>query len=124
MIRPERKVQPDFALLDGFDGMWRAGDSIFGIQNGMRPMRIVELRLSTDKSRVVEWNHWENANPAWTEPVGGSISGSALVYVGTGQWDRFGEGGILTGDRPPAPTEIRELLLMRTYDSVARSGRP
>ena len=94
-------------MLDGIDGLWLVGDSLVGIQNGLRPMRIVRLELSADRTRVVSAHDWERANPAWTEPVSGTVARSRLVYVATGQWDRFGQGGAPVGDRPAVPTEIR-----------------
>jgi hypothetical protein len=99
-------------LLDGIDGLWLDGDRLVGVQNGARPIRVVELTLSADKTRVTAATVREKAHPAWTEPVGGSVSDGELIYVATGQWDRFGDGGALTGDRPPAPTEIRALPLL------------
>jgi hypothetical protein len=98
-------------LLDGIDGLWRDGERLIGVQNGARPMRIVELRLSPDGTRVVAAQALERAHGAWTEPVGGNVSDGELVYVATGQWDRFGDGGAVTGDRPPLSTEIRALPL-------------
>ena len=98
-------------LLDGIDGLWRQGDRLIGVQNGARPIRIVELTLSADESRVIAASDRERAHPAWTEPVGGNITDGELVYVATGQWDRFGEGGEPVEERPPAPTEIRILPL-------------
>lgn len=99
------------ALLDGIDGLWLDGDRLIGVQNGARPMGIVELTLSQDRARIVASRYREKAHPAWTEPLGGTVSGGELVYVATGQWDRFGEGGALKDERPAVPTEIRALPL-------------
>lgn len=98
-------------LLDGIDGMWRRGDRIVAIQNGTRPARIVELTMARDGKRVGAIRVLERAHSAWTEPVGGSLSGNELIYVATGQWDRFGDGGARVADKPPIPTEIRALPL-------------
>ncbi len=98
-------------LIDGIDGMWRRGDTIIAIQNGVRPARIVALAMSPDGHRVRSLRVLERAHPSWTEPVGGSLVGDELIYVATGQWDRFGPGGARVGERPPGPTEIRALPL-------------
>ena len=100
-------------LLDGIDGLWLVGGKLIGVQNGARPMRIVELALSPDGAGVITADIREKAHSAWTEPVGGSISGDELVYVATGQWDRFGDGGVPSRDKPPGPTQIRVLSLSR-----------
>jgi len=94
-------------LLDGIDGMWRHGDEIIAIQNGTRPARIVALKMSPDGLRVIALRVIERAHRAWTEPTGGALVGDDLIYVATGQWDRFGDGGVPSADNPPAPTEIR-----------------
>ncbi|GAA0279790.1 hypothetical protein GCM10009127_21130 [Alteraurantiacibacter aestuarii] len=51
----------------------------------------------------------EPTNPAWTEPLGGSVSQGVLLYVATGQWDRFAQGGRVNEGQEPVPTEIRSL---------------
>ena len=98
-------------LLDGIDGLWREGERLIGVQNGARPMRIVEFTLSPDGNRIVGARERERAHSGWTEPVAGNITNGELVYVATGQWDRFGDGGAPTGERAAVPTEIRVLPL-------------
>jgi hypothetical protein len=98
-------------LLDGIDGMWRHGETIVAVQNGARPTRIVALTVSPDGRRIRGARVLERAHSSWTEPVGGNLANDELVYVATGQWDRFGDGGTPTVERAPAPTEIRALPL-------------
>jgi hypothetical protein len=98
-------------LLDGIDGMWRRGDEIIAIQNGARPPRIISLTMSPDGTRVTALRVLERAQRAWTEPTGGALVGDDLIYIATGQWDRFGDGGVPSAENPPVPTEIRILPL-------------
>ena len=91
--------------------MWRYGETIVAVQNGGRPMRIVALSMSADGRRIEDMHVLERAHTAWTEPVGGTLSKGELVYVATGQWDRFGDGGSPVGERAPALTQIRALPL-------------
>ncbi|MDN3645306.1 hypothetical protein QWY75_03675 [Pontixanthobacter aestiaquae] len=98
-------------ILDGIDGLWRHGNRLIGIQNGMSPMRIVAIDLSADGLSATNLTVLEQAHPTWTEPLGGSIQGDALYYVANGQWDRFGKGGTLNPDKPPIPTLVRRLPL-------------
>ena len=98
-------------ILDGIDGVWRVGNSLIAVQNGMKPMRIVEISLSANGNyatglRVLEQNHSD-----WSEPLGGSVYGGALYYVSTGQWDRFDAGGTLKDGLSPIPTQVRRLPL-------------
>lgn len=97
-------------LLDGVDGLWRHGNELIAVQNGTSPMRISAFTLSENGTRIVAARILEQGHPDWTEPLGGSISGDALVYVGTGQWDRY-ENGVLREGMEAIPTQIRRLPL-------------
>jgi hypothetical protein len=99
------------AMLDGIDGLWRTGRSLVAIQNGTSPMRIVRLDISDDWLTVQQLTVLEQAHSGWTEPVGGAVWDGQLVYVATGQWDRFGAGGAVLEGKTPGPTEIRALAV-------------
>jgi len=98
--------------LDGIDGLWWSGNSLIAVQNGTSPRRIVRLRPGVGYAQILSAELLEQANPAWSEPLSGGIDGTALIYVGNGQWDRF-EGGQSNSGQPPLPTEVR-LLQLRT----------
>lgn len=110
-------------LLDGIDGMWLHRDRLIGVQNGSRPTRIVELHLEDNGTEIGLAVNLEAAHPAWTEPLGGSVSNDVLVYVANGQWDRFGPGGAPVDGKPPVPTEIRALdLEARRFETPKNPG--
>lgn len=96
--------------LDGTDGLWLHEGELIAVQNGTSPMRISAFTLSEDGTRIIAARVLEQAHPAWTEPLGGSISDGALVYVATGQWDRYDK-GILREGVEAIPTQIRRLPL-------------
>ncbi|MEL1250163.1 hypothetical protein [Aurantiacibacter gilvus] len=115
---PSRQVyrlqMEEHALLDGVDGLWLYGNELVAMQNGLGPMRLIAITLgggpaSAASYRVIERNH-----PGWTEPLGGAISGNALVYIGTGQWELFGEGGALAEGLEPQPTAIHRVPLVES----------
>lgn len=97
--------------LDGVDGLWLHGQELIAMQNGTSPMRIVALHLSADGARITGHRVLEQANPEWTEPLGGNIAGGSLYYVGTGQWERY-EKGTLREGMSAIPTIIRQLPLV------------
>lgn len=97
-------------ILDGVDGMWRYKDELIVVQNGTSPMRIAALALSEDGRSVVGHRILEQANPGWTEPLGGALGKGDLFYVANGQWDRF-VAGQPAQDKPPISTQIRRLRL-------------
>ncbi len=102
-------------ILDGVDGLWLHDGELIAIQNGTSPMKISAFKLSEDGMRIVGARVLEQAHPNWTEPLGGSISGDALIYVATGQWDRYVAGELGEG-REAIPTQIRRLPLSAFSD--------
>ncbi len=105
--RVDRLAPRHGELIDGTDGLWLLGNELVAVQNGTSPMRIAAFELSGDGREIVNVRTIERAHPQWTEPLGGSLDGDSLLYIATGRWDRFGEGGTPVGDGPEEGTEIR-----------------
>jgi hypothetical protein len=99
--------------LDGIDGLWRVGNDLIAVQNGTSPRRIVRLSIGYGGTSIFRAAILEQANPDWTEPLSGSLDGKRLVYVATGQWDRFDKGQPLSAN-PPGVTQLRALPLGKT----------
>jgi sugar lactone lactonase YvrE len=97
------------AALTGIDGLVRHGDSLVAIQNGIRPHRILRLRLDPAGERIEDVVILERGNPLWEEPTLGVRVGQALHYVATSQWERFGEDGSVDDARlrPPLVLKLR-----------------
>ncbi|MWV27900.1 hypothetical protein [Aurantiacibacter rhizosphaerae] len=98
-------------LLDGIDGLWLHQGELIAVQNGLSPRRIITLALSDDGNRITSLRVLEQANPEWTEPLGGDIHESTLYYIGNGSWDLFEEGGTLRQGAQLRATHIRRLDL-------------
>jgi len=107
----DRLPAPNSPFIDGTDGLWLHDGELIAIQNGTRPARIVAHRLAPDGRSIIDTRILESAHPGWTEPGSGSIDGDSLLYVATGQWDRFGEGGAPVEGKPALPTQLRRLEL-------------
>ncbi|MGX7952635.1 hypothetical protein ACWPM1_08715 [Tsuneonella sp. HG249] len=107
----DRLPAPNSPFVEGTDGLWLHNGELIAIQNGTRPARIVAHRLAPDGRSIVDTRVLESAHPAWIELGSGSIDGDSLLYVATGQWDRFGKGGATVEGKPPLPTELRVLPL-------------
>jgi sugar lactone lactonase YvrE len=84
---------PEDLLVSGIDGLVLAGDSLVGIQNGIRPNRVLRLRLDAGGSRVLEGAILERAHPRFDEPTLGVVVDDALYYVANSQYRLFGRDG-------------------------------
>jgi sugar lactone lactonase YvrE len=100
---------PDDVLLTGIDGLVLAGDSLVGIQNGLRPHRIVRVGLDPERTRVLGATVLARALPEWDEPTLGVLVGSDLYYVANSQYRLFADDGTpdLARLRPPMVLRLR-----------------
>ena len=98
-------------MLDGIDGLVRYGDGLIAVQNGTSPRRILYLELGDGGRRITRVETLESAHPDWGEPTLGVVRGNRFLYVADAQWERYGDGGAVTGEGPTRPTAIRELSL-------------
>ncbi len=98
---------PEDLLVSGIDGLLLAGDSLVGIQNGLRPHRVVRLRLDPSRSRITEGTVLERAHPRFDEPTLGVIVGDALYYVANSQYRLFDANGAPDRERLQEPVVLR-----------------
>lgn len=82
----------------GIDGLYRYGNTLVAIQNGIRPNRVVQFELSADgaaviASRILAMNH-----PEFDEPNLGVIRGDEFLFIANSHWNRFEQGGSLPDD--------------------------
>jgi hypothetical protein len=73
----------------GIDGLYRYGDRLIAIQNGIRPHRVVSFALGEDgltisESRILAANLAE-----FDEPTLGAVHGDDFYFVANSHWNRF-----------------------------------
>jgi len=73
----------------GIDGLYRYGNELVVIQNGIRPHRVAAFRLSEkglaiNSSRILASNLKE-----FDEPTLGVVQGSDFLFVANSHWNRF-----------------------------------
>lgn len=79
------------ASLYGVDGLYRKGDWLIAVQNGITPHRVSAHRLADDgltiiESRILLMNH-----PDFDEPNLGQVVGDDFFVVANSHWNRFDE---------------------------------
>jgi hypothetical protein len=98
---------PDDMTMLGIDGLaWYNGDLII-IQNGVKPHRVIRLKLNGKLDRIVGWEVLEANHPDFDEPTlgvvvrepagGGESRGwsAAFYYVANSHWGAFDRRGNL-----------------------------
>lgn len=101
-------------MLDGIDGLLRSGNSLIGLQNGTRPMRIIRMNLSPDGRSIASLAVLMQAPTGPGEPTSGEIVGGRLVFVSNARWDIYGPGGKLAESAQPGMTTIAAINLVES----------
>ena len=75
--------------LNGIDGMVRYKNRLIGIQNGIRPHRVVSWQLDEGGRRIESERILESNLDLYQEPTLGTVVGDRFLYVATSQWNRY-----------------------------------
>ena len=73
----------------GIDGLYRHGDRLIAIQNGIRPHRVASFQLSGDGREIAEMRILAANLAAFDEPTLGVIRGNDFFFVANSHWNRF-----------------------------------
>jgi sugar lactone lactonase YvrE len=108
---------PDDMVILGIDGLAGHGKDLVAIQNGVRPHRIIRLRLNARQDRITAWEVLQANHPEFNEPtlgvvVRGTGDGSdAYYFVANSHWGAFDREGGLRKDAGLTPPVIIRLPL-------------
>lgn len=103
----ERVVADDSTSLFGIDGLYRHGDELIAIQNGIRPHRVVALQLSENSLEVKARRMLASNLPEFDEPTLGTVVGNEFYFVANSHWNRFDRDGNL-------PDELTGPIVLKT----------
>ena len=94
----ERVESDDTVSLFGIDGLYRHGEELIAIQNGIRPHRVVGLTLSGEGLRVTSSRVLARNLEQFDEPTLGVVRGNTFYFVANSHWNRFDREGNLPDD--------------------------
>ncbi|HEX5788544.1 MAG TPA: hypothetical protein VFY03_10210, partial [Woeseiaceae bacterium] len=94
--------------LYGIDGLYRYGNSLIAIQNGIQPNRVVLLELSADGTSVAGSRILAMNLPAFDEPNLGQVLGDDFYFIANSHWNRFdADGNLPAGLAGPVVLRLR-----------------
>ena len=93
---------------NGIDGLYVAGRSLIGVQNGTAPERIVRFPVDEGFTRILGWESLEQ-NPELNEPTHCAVAGDVLYCIANSGDDRARGNTVLDDPaaRPPAVIRLR-----------------
>jgi hypothetical protein len=101
---------PDTTAVSGIDGMFLQGHTLYAVQNGTTPERVVRFTLDSRYSSVTGWTVIERASPGLGDPTHGVIVGDAFYFLANSGWDRFGDDGTIKPGAASPPAILRAPL--------------
>jgi sugar lactone lactonase YvrE len=103
-----RLAVPPGIALNGIDGLVYAGGSLYGVQNGVEPNRVIRLDMAADGLTVTGGKILEMNNPDFDEPTLAVAAGEALYVVANSQGGKFRD-----EKHPIGPEAMREAVILK-----------
>ncbi len=92
----------------GIDGLYFYNESLLGIQNGTKPMRILQLFLNEDGNRVMKYASYDQNMDYLNEPTQGYLLDRDFIYISNSPWAQYTDDLKLEGD---FPIMLRKILI-------------
>ena len=102
---------PDNATLIGLDGLLQYHNSLIGIQNGVRPFRVIRAYPNADYSAIGHMEILESNHPLFGEPTLGQIVDGTLYYMANSPWGDYHPGGVMFSPDSLADQVVLQLRL-------------
>jgi hypothetical protein len=108
---------PDDLVVLGIDGLAYYDGGLLAIQNGVRPHRVVHMRLAGKQDRIDRWKVLAANHPDFEEPTLGIVvanpagRGATFYYVANSHWGAFDREGKLRPSARLTPPVILQLDL-------------
>ena len=99
---------PADAWLGGLDGLSRVADGFIAVQIGVKPERVLRLRLDPQGQRIAAVDVLESNHPDYNGPIQGTVDGNTFLYVANSQLGLANaEAGAFAADRARATVVLR-----------------
>jgi hypothetical protein len=97
---------PGRTALNGVDGLYVRGKSLFLVQNGTSPERVVRLGLDSTLRQVVSSEIIERATPTLGDPTHGVLVADRFYYIANSGWSELDDHGDLKPGSKLTPARV------------------
>jgi sugar lactone lactonase YvrE len=98
--------RPGRTALNGVDGLYVRGKSLFLVQNGTSPERVVRLGLDSTLRQVVSSEIIERATPTLGDPTHGVLVDDRFYYIANSGWSELDNHGDLKPGSKLTPARV------------------
>ncbi len=85
---------PDYATAKGIDGLVFYKNTLIGIQNGVKPIRITKFKLNDEQTEIVDFKLLDNNRPEFNEPALATVVGGTLYFFANSPWGAYDKNGV------------------------------
>jgi sugar lactone lactonase YvrE len=85
--RPRKLDTPRGTWLGGLDGISPSQGGFIAVQIGVKPERVLRIRVDRKATRVTSVEILEMNHPAYEGPIQGMVAGQSFLYVANSQLD-------------------------------------
>jgi hypothetical protein len=102
---------PDIVAVNGIDGLYRSGNRLLALENGTKPIRVMEYQLDEKSSRITGARVLEQNTAHLTEPTHGVVAGSEFYYIANSGSSKLESGGRVKAGEKLERARIQKLSL-------------
>jgi sugar lactone lactonase YvrE len=102
---------PRGVAVNGIDGMYLHGTSLFAVQNGTEPNRVVRFRLDPKLQRILGWEPIESNSPGLGAPTHGTVVGRNFYFLANSGWDQLADDGAVKPGGKLTPASVLRVRL-------------
>jgi sugar lactone lactonase YvrE len=103
----DRVALPRMVSTHGIDGLYREGNQLIAVQNGIQPHKILRMSYDTNSNTIDRLDVLLMNHPDMDEPTLGQIVNGSFYLVANSQWHRFTRDGDLPEENLRAPIILR-----------------
>ena len=86
---------PEGTTPKGIDGLVFYNNSLIGIQNGAKPIRITQFALNKQQDKINSFKILDNNRPEFNEPALATVVGEKLYFFANSPWNAYDNNGVL-----------------------------
>lgn len=94
---------PENTSPKGIDGLVFYKNTLLAIQNGVKPIRIIQFYLNNEQDQISGFKVLDNNRPEFNEPTLATSIGNTLYFFANSPWSAYGKNGVLDEDKVTNP---------------------
>ncbi len=88
---------PEGTIGKGIDGLCFYKNSLIAVQNGVKPIRLVQFQLNDEQSEIIGYRTLDQNRVEFNEPALATIVKNKLYYFANSPWQAYDKNGALDG---------------------------